>query len=460
MESNENQSHGQSHDVPHDLPRVSKGKMAAILVVVVLLFAGAFVARIVPMMAHERELRAQADQSENAAPIVNVALPQPQAIQEELNLPADVRPMAQTAIYSRVDGFLGHWHVDIGDHADKGQLLAEIDAPDTDAQLDQQRAALQQAIANVTKAQSDLQLANATYDRYHGLLATGSVTQQDLDTRQSTASQAAAEKAAADAAVKSAQAMVDRLTVQQGFEKIYAPFSGTITFRNYDDGARISASDTTAGHEMFDIADTDRLRIYVNVPQAYVTLIQPNQSVDFLSQKNYGMRRFTGYVARSAGALDPSTRTLLTELDFDNKDHLLWAGMYGEVHITARREHPMLTVPTAAMLFEANGTQLAVVDDDNHVHFRKVTVGQDLGQRLEVVGGVSADEKVITNPGEKLTEGASVEIAQDTQPSAPVVAGANDSHVAPANPPAAPTTRFAQTDADPPEGAGSGGTAR
>ena len=193
---------------------------------------------------------------------------------------------------------------------------------------------LQQANANVVKAQSDLQLANATYERYHGLLATGGVTQQDLDTRQSAASQAAAEKAAADAAVKSAQAMVDRLTVQQGFEKIYAPFAGTITLRNYDDGARIVVTDTAAGHELFDIADTDRLRIYVNVPQAYVTLIRPNQTVDFLSQKNYGMRRFTGYVARSAGALDPSTRTLLTELDFDNKDHLLWAGMYGEVHIS------------------------------------------------------------------------------------------------------------------------------
>ena len=304
MESNENQS----HEVPHDLPRVSKGKMAAILAVVVLLFAGAFIARFVPMMAHERELRAQANQAENAPPIVNVALPQPQAVQEELNLPADIRPMAQTAIYSRVDGFLRHWYVDIGDHAEKGQLLAEIEAPDTDAELDQQRAALLQANANVTKAQSDLQLANATYERYHGLLATGSVTQQDLDTRQSAASQAAAEKAAADAAVKSAQAMVDRLTVQQGFEKIYAPFSGTITFRNYDDGARISASDTAAGHELFDIADTDRLRIYVNVPQAYVTLIQPNQSVRFPLAKelrNAAVHRIRRPHGRGAGSRQP-----------------------------------------------------------------------------------------------------------------------------------------------------------
>jgi membrane fusion protein, multidrug efflux system len=451
MESHEDQT--------HEVHQVSRGKMILILAVVVLLFAGAFVARLIPMLSHERELRSQANVEENAAPIVNVALPEAQAVQQDLNLPADIRPMAQTAIYARVDGFVKSWYLDIGDHAEKGQLLAEIDAPDTDAQLDQQRAALQQARANAVRSQSDLDLANATYDRYHGLLATGSVTQQDLDTRQSTASQAAAAKAAADAAVKSAQAMVDRLTTEQGFEKIYAPFSGTITFRNYDVGARISASDTTAGHELFDIADTDRLRIYVNVPQAYVTMIHANQPVDFVSQKNYGMRRFTGYVARSAGALDPSTRTLLTELDFDNRDHQLWAGMYGEVHISVHREHPVLTVPTAAMLFEADGTQLAVVDDDNKVHFKKVTVGQDLGTRLEIEGGVSATEKVITNPGEKLLEGVTVEIAGAPVPSAPAVASAGD----PPQPTVAqaqPTTRVAQTDSDPPDSGGSGGSSR
>jgi len=253
---------------------------------------------------------------------------------------------------------------------------------------------------------------------------------------------------------------VDRLAVDQGFEKIYAPFSGTITFRNYDVGARISASDTVAGHELFDIADVDHLRIYVSVPQAYVTLIQQNQPVDFLAQRNYGTRRFVGFVARNAGSLDPATRTLLTELDFDNRQHLLWAGMYGEVHIGVHRDHPMLTVPTAAMLFEANGTQLAVVDGDNKVHFKKVTVGQDLGQRLEIVGGVTSNEKVVTNPGEKLEEGSTVEIAeQPKQPKSDVAGGATP-ETAPANPPPAATTRFAQTDSDPSDTSVSGGAAR
>jgi RND family efflux transporter MFP subunit len=407
---------------PQDLPKFSGGKLILIAVIVLAVFVIAFFARFIPQRAHQRSLEQQADQAADAPPVVNVALPQPQAAIEDLKLPANIRPMQQTAIYARVDGYLKRWLVDINDHVKKGQLLAEIEAPDTDAQLAQARAALQQANANVVRAQADLQLTNATYARYRGLLPSGGVTQQDLDTRQSNANQAAAEKAAADASVKSAQATVDRLAAQQGFEKIVAPFSGTITFRNYDVGARISSTDTAAGHEMFDIADTDRLRIYVNVPQTYVTLIQLGQNVKFISLRNYGSREFTGYVARTAGVLDPSTRTLLTELDFNNHDHLLWAGMYGEVHIAVHRNHPMLTIPTPAMLFEAAGTQVAVVDRTNHVHFLPVTVGQDLGQKLEVISGLTADDRVVTNPGEKLVEGIEVEVAGQTSPPPAAVA--------------------------------------
>jgi RND family efflux transporter MFP subunit len=441
--------HGQDA-IPKNLPKFSGKKLAIIGAIVLLVLIIAFFARFIPQRIHERHLDEQADQAANAPPIVNVTLPQPVAVDEDLTLPADVRAMQQTAIYARVDGYMKHWLVDINDRVSKGQLLAEIEAPDTDAELAQSQAALQQALANVVKAASDLKLANDTFDRYHGLLQSGSVTQQDLDTRQSTASQSAANKAAADAAVKSAQATVDRLIAEQGFEKITAPFSGTITFRNYDVGARISSTDTAAGHEMFDIADTDRLRIYVNVPQAYVNSIQVGQPVQFISQRNYGNRPFTGVVARSAGVLDPSTRTLLTELDFENHDHLLWAGMYGEGHISVHTKHPMLTVPTPALMFEANGTQVAVVDDQNHVHFRPVTVGQDLGQKLEVVSGLSTKDRIISNPGEKLLDGIEVEVAGPPEASQPAVANSGDSQ---------PTSRVAKSDSDSP-GGGSGGATR
>jgi membrane fusion protein, multidrug efflux system len=437
-----------------NLPTFSARKLIIIGTIVLCVLVVAFFARFIPDRIHNRNLAQQADEAAAAPPIVDVTLPEPMAVDSDLRLPADIRAMQQTAIYARVDGYMKRWMVDINDHVDKGQLLAEIEAPDTDAELAQARAAGQQAQANVVKAAADLALANATYDRYHGLLASGSVTQQDLDTRESTANQAAADKAAADAAVKSAQATVDRLVAEQGFEKITAPFSGTITFRNYDVGARISSTDTAAGHEMFDIADTDRLRIYVNVPQAYISAIQPGEAVHFIAQRNYGDRQFTGIVARTAGVLDPSTRTLLTELDFNNHDHLLWAGMYGEVRLGVHHDHPMLTVPTPAMLFEANGTQVAVVDDQNHIHFRPVTVGQDLGQKLEVVSGLAANDRVVTNPGEKLIDGIEVEVAAQpkapTQPKSSDVADAAESHAPMQN---------AQSKADPPSD-GSGGATR
>ncbi len=434
--------HGES---PVKLAPISRGKLIAIFVVVILIVVIAFVARIIPDMAHTRELAEQAQQEADAPPIVNVAYPTPQAVEETLSLPADVRPNAQTAIYARVDGFVGKWFVDIGDHVKSGELLALIDAPDTDAAYAQARATLLQSRANLVSAENNLELADATYKRYYGLLATGSVTQQDLDTRQTNASQAQAERDADDAAVKSSQATVDRLAALESFKRIIAPFSGTITTRNYDLGARISSTTTAAGSELYDIADTDTLRIFVNVPQAYVTFIQVNQPVYFLSQRNYGTRQFTGYVARTAGALDPGTRTLLTQLNFDNSHHQLWSGMYGEVHINVHRDHPTLTVPTAAMLFEANGTLLAIVDSDSHLHFRKVTIGRDLGQILEVVGGLAPQDQVITNPGEKLVDGGQVQIAAQPVPPPTAVAASEQ-----------PTTRVAQADTDPP----SGGAAR
>jgi membrane fusion protein (multidrug efflux system) len=439
MESHETNSH--ETPVPQNLPRVHRGTLTALVSGIALLFLVAFIARWIPERAHERQLRQQADELADAPPTVKVETPQPQGVENDLVLPGDARSMAQTAIFARVDGYIGRWLVDIGDHVDKDQLLATIEAPDTDAQLNNARAALQQAKANVVKAEADLELATATYERYHGLLASGSVTQQDLDTRLSAENQTAATKAAADAAVKSAEALVQQLEAQQGFEKIIAPYSGTITFRNYDIGARIAATDTAAGHELYDIEDTDRLRIWVDVPQPYVTLIQINQPVDFFSPRNYATRHFVGYVARTAGSLNPATRTLHTELDFDNKDHALWAGMYGQVHIAVHQPHPILTVPTAALLFEADGTLLAIVDENNRVHFKKVSVGQDLGQRLEVLGGISPDDHIITNPGEKLVDGGVVQLATQPAPAPSAVANADP-----------PTTRVAQTDVDPPGG--------
>jgi RND family efflux transporter MFP subunit len=410
MESNET--------IPKDLPKIGLGKLALAGLGAAVIFAAVFVVRFQQIRKHTDALDAQAQQLADQPPVVEVAPPKPTGAVQDLTLPGSATPMQETALYARVNGYLKRWLVDIGAHVEAGQLLAEIDAPDLDAQLNEARAAVEQAKANAVSAETNFQLAQATYVRYKGLIPTGGVTQQDLDTRQSAAAQAAAAKDAAAAAIQSAQATVQRLEAEQGFEKIVAPFAGTITVRNYDVGALISPTDTAPGHELFRLAETDKLRIWVDLPQSYVTLVWPSQRVTFQAPANYPGRKFTGIVARSAGALDPKTRTLHTELDFDNADGRLWAGMYGQVTFNIHREKPVLTVPTSALMFNAQGTQVVVVDH-NVIHFRNITVGRDLGTEIEVATGLNGDEQVVSNPGERLAEGVQVQVVSADEGTSP-----------------------------------------
>lgn len=432
--------------LPKDLPKIGLGKLAMAGLAAAVIFGIMFVIRYRQVRQHDQALDAQAQLVADQPPIVEVAPPKPTGAVQDLVLPGSATPMQETALYARVNGYLKRWLVDIGAHVEAGQLLAEIDAPDLDAQLNEARASLEQARANLVSAQTNYDLAEATYLRYKGLIPSGGVTQQDLDTRQSAAAQAAAAKDAATAAIQSAQATVQRLEAEQGFEKIVAPFAGTITTRNYDVGALISPSDTAPGRELFRIAETDKLRIWVDLPQSYVTLISVGQPVTFQAPANYPGQKFMGIVARTAGALDSKTRTLHTELDFDNADGRLWAGMYGQVTFNIHRPKPVLTVPTSALMFNAQGTQVIVVDH-NVVHFRNITVGRDLGTEIEVTTGLSGDEQVVSNPGERLTEGLQVQVASGEGPPA-----APSANIAAANK-ATPTV-------DPPSSLSSGGSGK
>jgi RND family efflux transporter MFP subunit len=403
----------ESHDqTPQNLPKIGKAKLLLLGVVVLVLFAGLFLYGFLTHRHNQQEIDDRAVEAANQPPTVNVVAPKPTAQIFELTLPGDARAMQETALYARVNGYFKRWTHDIQDHVEAGELLAEIAAPDLDAQYDQAKAALEQANANVTSAKNNDDLAQATLKRYQGLEPTGGVTQQDLDQRQTAANQADAAYLAAQAQVKSAQANVEQLTAQKGFEKIVAPFAGTITARNYDIGALISPTDTAAGHELFRIAETDRLRIYVNVPQSYVTEIQPGQEA-FFTVRNYPDQKFSGKVARSAGVLDPNTRTLFTEVDFDNSKGQLFAGMYGQVIFNIHRDKPVLTVPSSAMMFESDGTQLAIVDGTT-LHFRKVKVGRDFGTEIEILSGLDGSEQVVSNPGEKIGEGITVNVAENS----------------------------------------------
>jgi membrane fusion protein, multidrug efflux system len=403
--------------IPKDLPRIGKGKLLLVLACAVVLFVALFLIGFIPHEMHQRQLIEQAELVAQEPPVVGVVTPKVMDATTNLTLPGTARALQQTAIYARTTGYLKYWTSDIGSHVTSGQLLAVLDAPDVDAQLNEAKAALDQANANVVSAQNNYDLTQATYLRYKGLVATGGVTQQDLDTRQTAFSLASAARDAANASVKSAQATVQKLQAAQDWEKIYAPFEGMITMRNYDIGALISANDTAAGREMFQIMQTDPLRVFVSVPQSYVTLMKIGQHVTF-RVPNYPGRDFDGTVARWAGALDASSRTMLTELHFDNHDGALWAGMYGEVSFQIHRPHPPLTVPSTALMFEADGTQLALVRDGK-IRFQPVQVGRDLGSQIEILVGLDGDEQVVSNPGEKLADGLEVKAVSMETPAAP-----------------------------------------
>jgi RND family efflux transporter MFP subunit len=276
---------------------------------------------------------------------------------------------------------------------------------------------VKQAQANINKAQTDLELGKTTLERYESLAKSGGVTQQQLDEKrnQYTQTQAAAEAAQANLAASTAD--VQRLEALVGFAKIVAPFAGTITSRGYDVGARLSSTDAGAGREIFQLAQTDMLRVFVNVPQAYVTLMKVGQNAE-LEVGNYPGRKFVGKITRSSGAIDPTTRTQRYEVDFPNKDGVLTAGMYAQVRFHLFQEQPPLIVPSSALVYDAQGMRIAIVKDGK-AHFQNVAVGRDFGTEIEVQEGLQPGEMVVANPGERLSEGVEVDVADQPNQGAP-----------------------------------------
>jgi membrane fusion protein, multidrug efflux system len=396
-------------ELPKDLPKPGTAAVILALVILIALLIGLFVLGWIPHERATAQVNADAAEAASGDPLVSVVLPKSEASSKDIFLPCDVRANQQTAIFSRANGFVKQWFVDVGGQVQRGQLLAIIDTPDVDAQLAETKAALVQAQATVIKDEADVQVALTDYNRYLAAQKDnpGSVTQQDVDAKRDAYADAVGALAVGKANVQQSAAQVQQLTVTQDFEKVTAPFAGTITARNYDVGALVVPTDTTAGKELFDIADTFTLRVYVNVPQSYSTNLKIGQPA-YLSVRNYPKREFTGTVARTFGALDPSTRTLPYELDFVNKDGALYAGMYGQARLPISEAQPTLTIPSSALIFNASGVQIATVRD-NKIHLQKITVGRDLGTELEVTDGLSADDKVVSNPGARLAEGVTVQ---------------------------------------------------
>jgi len=393
----------------HDAQPILKRPSALAIMLMVLAFlallAGLFAIGWIPNRAAIQQAAEDAHRIQNLVFRARVVRPHAASTMPELVLPCDVHAYQATAIYPRANGYLKKLYVDIQSAVKAGDLLAEIDTPEIDAQLAQAKAALAQAVANADKAQSDLELAQATLRRYED--SKGSVAEQSIEERRTAYDQTVSALKQAKANIDAARANVDQLATIQSFEKVSAPFSGVITIRNYDVGALLNPSNFGPGFQLFDIAQVDVMRVVVSIPQTHATEIKIGQPAT-LAVSNYPGRKFSGTVARNAGAIDISTRTMRFELDFPNPDGALLAGMYGDAHVGLSQDHPTLVIPTGALVFNANGKQVATVRDGK-IAFRDIVVGRDLGTDLEVLSGLTSADQIVTNPTGRLVEGLAVE---------------------------------------------------
>ncbi len=350
---------------------------------------------VLPRIQARADLRKETD--EMAVPTVAVVKPRRSAPAEELVLPANVQAFIDSPIYARTNGYLKSWSVDIGAHVKAGQLLAEIDTPEVDQQLRQARADLGTAEAN-------LRLSQIIAEHYSGLLKTDSVSKQDADN-------AEGDYAAKKAAVEAAQANVKRLEQLQSFEKIYAPFTGVITARNTDIGSLIdSGASGGTRTELFHIAQPDKLRIYVNVPEAYSQSAKIGLKAD-LTVPEYPGRRFEGTLVRTADAIDQATRTLLAEIDVNNPTGTLLSGAYAEVHFKLPVVSASFILPVNALLFRSEGLRVAAVEN-GHAQLKPITLSHDYGTEVEVVSGLKGDESIVVNPPDSLVSGEGVRVTQ------------------------------------------------
>jgi RND family efflux transporter MFP subunit len=342
-----------------------------------------------------------AETAQAALPAVSVVSPKQTAPADEIILPGNVQPFITSPIYSRTNGYLKKWYFDIGAHVKRGQLLAVIETPEVDQQL-------QQARSNLLTAQANLELASITKTRYQGLLKSNAVSQQDADNAVGTYN-------ANKAIVEADKAAVEQYSALVSFEKIYAPFDGVITARNTDIGDLInSGSSAGAKTDLFHIAQPDKLRVYVNVPEEYSQGIKSGMTAD-LSLAEFPGRKFEGKLVRTAEAINVTTRTLLIEIAVDNPTGTLLTGSYAEVHLAVSAQASTFLLPVNTLIFRSQGLHVGVVKGGKVV-LTAVTPGHDFGNEIEIVAGLSANDQVVINPPDSIVSGQQVQIVQAALP--------------------------------------------
>jgi RND family efflux transporter MFP subunit len=387
---------------PMDPPR--RGFSRAIMI------SGFCAAMLIGLMTfwgiHTRSVDGEALSKETKAaaiPSVDVVHPSGGAKSYEVVLPATVQGFIDSPVYARTSGYLLHWYADIGTHVKKGQLLADIQTPELDQQV-------QQAQSDLATAQANYELAQITADRWQKLLVKNAVSKQESD-------QYSSDLNAKRAVLAAQEANVRRLQQLQGFEKIYAPFDGVITARNTDIGDLIQAGENTIRQELFHLSSIDRLRVFVPVPEVYQGDLHSVRQVA-LSTDAYPKERFTGTIARSSNAIDPLSRTLRIEVDIENPKALLLPGAYVFVHLPLPAASQAPTIPSNALLFRREGLRVGVVRE-GRVQLVPITIGQDYGDTVEVTAGLSPEDQVVLNPSDSLVSGTRVEINKNTQAGSP-----------------------------------------
>jgi RND family efflux transporter MFP subunit len=370
-------------------------RLRRILEIVVLLIVIGLVIGLVPRWLARQKLLTET--RSDAMPTVDVVQPASAKADAGTPLPADVQPFVEASIHARASGYLKNWFVDIGEHVTNGQALAEIDTPELDEQLSQAKADLDQAAAA-------RDLAKITSDRWTELLKTASVSDQETAEKKS-------DYVLKQATVESAQANVQRLEDLKNFDRVTAPFDGVITARNTDIGQLIASG---SGPELFRLAQTNPLRVYVRVPQVLAHAIKPGQKAHLIFQDMPG-RDFEATVTRTAGAVDAASRTLQVELQVPNPKNEILAGSYAQVRFDDSAAANVLTLSDNALLFRAQGMQVALLGPDNRVTLRNVRLGRDFGNTIEVLSGLEATDRVIMNPPDGIAEGMTVQVAAPAQ---------------------------------------------
>jgi RND family efflux transporter MFP subunit len=393
---NESSDNSSRYAKPAPRAGVKRGRAPLLWVaVLVAVFAILFGIGLLPRLQTSKAI---AETARDTLPVVTVVPAKRGSPATELSLPGTLQPFQETPVFARTNGYVKRWLVDIGAKVKAGQLLAEIETPEIDQEL-------KQAIATRAQVKANLDLAKITADRWQVLLKDKAVAQQEVDEKFGALEARKADLAAA-------QASVERLQELQQFQHVVAPFDGVITARNVEVGWLINAGSSGPNNYLYKVAKTQILRLYVNVPQSHTRLIRPDMPADILIAEAPG-KAFPGKVLRFSGALDPQSKTLLTEVQVPNEHGELLAGMYAQVRFKLTQAEPAILLPSSTLIVRAAGPQVAAIQNST-VRVRKIILGRDFGQQIEVLSGVAENEMIVINPTDAMREGAQVKVAQST----------------------------------------------